>query len=186
MRIFLIAAFIALAAFGGAAWLAFSCEDDWCLLFEWQKVRVTRTFDECAFRGFPVLDAKPPECRAGDKIFYAGVTKSTSTKQLRERSGVWGRVTQVSPCANQYERANDPACAPPPYMTKVIVYTLERRKIAEMKTADDGFFEIPLPPGEYIVGPVNSKFAVGRVPEPREIIVAEGKYVRVNFVFGEE
>lgn len=49
------------------------CEDDWCFIFEWQKIRHTSSFLECETRGFPVLETYPRVCKAGDKTFIEDV-----------------------------------------------------------------------------------------------------------------
>ncbi len=48
------------------------CEDDWCFLFEWQKIRAADSFERCVSLGFPVIQLYPRECRAGDKSFPEG------------------------------------------------------------------------------------------------------------------
>jgi hypothetical protein len=47
----------------------FACRGEWCFLFEWQRVRATHSFGECAARGFPIEESFPRRCRAGDKVF---------------------------------------------------------------------------------------------------------------------
>lgn len=51
-----------------------SCEDDWCFVFEWQKIRATNSFGECSVRGFPIEESYPRRCRAVGKVFIEGVT----------------------------------------------------------------------------------------------------------------
>ena len=51
------------------------CEDDWCFIFEWQKIRAADSFERCVRLGFPVIKLYPPECRAGDKSFPEGAEK---------------------------------------------------------------------------------------------------------------
>lgn len=46
-----------------------ACEDDWCFVFEWQKIRAADSFERCASLGFPVMESYPAQCRAGDKHF---------------------------------------------------------------------------------------------------------------------
>src|SRR3989344_2847577 len=55
----------------GALWIGFlfKCEDDWCYLFNWQKVRAINSFEECAARGNPIMESYPRQCRAGGKTF---------------------------------------------------------------------------------------------------------------------
>lgn len=56
-----------------ASYYLLACEDDWCFMFEWQKIRATHTFEECILRGFPVLESYPRQCKAGDKSFVETV-----------------------------------------------------------------------------------------------------------------
>lgn len=49
------------------------CQDDWCRVFTWQKVRAVQSFEDCARLGFPVQESYPRVCRAGDKSFTESV-----------------------------------------------------------------------------------------------------------------
>lgn len=49
------------------------CEDDWCFVFEWQKIQHTNNFADCEIRGFQVLETYPSVCKAGDKTFIEDV-----------------------------------------------------------------------------------------------------------------
>ncbi|MBI3335513.1 MAG: hypothetical protein HY001_03385 [Candidatus Portnoybacteria bacterium] len=49
------------------------CEDDWCFVVEWQKIKNTNNFDECESRDFPVLETYPRVCHAEDKTFIENV-----------------------------------------------------------------------------------------------------------------
>ncbi|MEK7630817.1 MAG: Gmad2 immunoglobulin-like domain-containing protein [Patescibacteria group bacterium] len=51
----------------------FACEDDWCMVFAWQKVQAVNTFDDCVRLGFPVSESYPPQCHAGSKSFAKDV-----------------------------------------------------------------------------------------------------------------
>jgi len=69
-RIVLLGGSLLLLFLAGAFALYLSaCEDDWCMHFEWQKVRMTNNFEDCVARGFPVMESYPRQCRAGDKTF---------------------------------------------------------------------------------------------------------------------
>lgn len=50
------------------------CEDDWCFIFDWQKIRAADSFERCAALGFPVMESYPRQCRAGDKHFTESVS----------------------------------------------------------------------------------------------------------------
>jgi hypothetical protein len=45
------------------------CEDDWCFVFEWQKIKATDSFERCASLDFSIIESYPRQCRAGDKLF---------------------------------------------------------------------------------------------------------------------
>ncbi|MDP3958191.1 MAG: Gmad2 immunoglobulin-like domain-containing protein [bacterium] len=47
----------------------YECEDDWCLLFDFQKARLADSFERCAALGFPVQESYPRRCSAGGKTF---------------------------------------------------------------------------------------------------------------------
>ena len=49
------------------------CEDDWCFVTDWQKVKHTNDFATCTVRGFPILETYPRVCKAGDKTFVENV-----------------------------------------------------------------------------------------------------------------
>ncbi|MDP3772253.1 MAG: Gmad2 immunoglobulin-like domain-containing protein [bacterium] len=55
------------AGLGG--WFILSCTDDWCFVFQWQKIRAADSFARCAGLGFPVAESYPRQCRAGEKSF---------------------------------------------------------------------------------------------------------------------
>lgn len=60
----------------GGSFFFYSCEDDWCLLFDWQKIRVTQSFEECEARGFPVMQTYPRQCVAGSATFVEKIEKN--------------------------------------------------------------------------------------------------------------
>ena len=60
---------LVLAAIGGWLWFLNACEDDWCFIFEWQKIQRVNSFEDCARLGFPIMESYPRQCRAGDKSF---------------------------------------------------------------------------------------------------------------------
>lgn len=71
-----ILALLVLVTAGGILALS-SCEDDWCQIFTWQKVRAAKSFEDCARLGFPVQESYPRVCRAGDKSFTESVPAGT-------------------------------------------------------------------------------------------------------------
>ncbi|MEK7138264.1 MAG: Gmad2 immunoglobulin-like domain-containing protein [Patescibacteria group bacterium] len=71
MKTFIICAVIFfLLIFGAYLW---QCDDDWCYMFEWQKIEAADSFDRCAQLGFPIMESYPRQCRAGDKTFTENI-----------------------------------------------------------------------------------------------------------------
>lgn len=64
-------------------WYLLACEDDWCFIYEWQKVRATNSFDECIARGYPASGAFPRECRAGSKVFVETIEIAEKPNLIR-------------------------------------------------------------------------------------------------------
>lgn len=56
-----------------------SCEDDSCFIFEWQRTKATKNFEECVLRGFPVLESYPRQCKADGKVFVETVDERQGT-----------------------------------------------------------------------------------------------------------
>ncbi|MCR4306558.1 MAG: Gmad2 immunoglobulin-like domain-containing protein [Candidatus Yonathbacteria bacterium] len=54
---------------GCANFFLFQCEDDWCFVFQWQKIKAVDSFERCVLLGFPVMESYPRQCRAGEKSF---------------------------------------------------------------------------------------------------------------------
>lgn len=81
MRVAIITTLIIIIAVLASAyiWFLFACEDDWCFIFQWQKVRATNTFEDCLAREFPVTDSFPRQCRAGTKIFTETILPEEQT-----------------------------------------------------------------------------------------------------------
>jgi hypothetical protein len=52
------------------------CEDDWCFVFQWQKIRAADSFERCVNLGFPVTESYPSQCRAGDKNFVQSIPQT--------------------------------------------------------------------------------------------------------------
>ena len=73
--------FIGIAILAGAflGWDVLKCQDDWCFMFEWQKIRAADSFEHCVSLGFPVIEVYPPECRAGGKSFPEGADRNDNS-----------------------------------------------------------------------------------------------------------
>jgi len=53
----------------GIGFLAFACDNDWCYLTNWQKVRAADSYERCVQLGFPINKSMPAQCVAGSKVF---------------------------------------------------------------------------------------------------------------------
>ncbi|MBI2056539.1 MAG: Gmad2 immunoglobulin-like domain-containing protein [Candidatus Sungbacteria bacterium] len=74
---------IALVIAAAGVWFLNQCEDDWCFLFEWQKVRAADSFERCAALGFPMMESYPRQCRAGAKSFVETVSIPQGNDKIR-------------------------------------------------------------------------------------------------------
>lgn len=113
MRAITIISIIILFIVAGAlAYYLYSCQDDWCFYFNWQKVAHTNSFGECIARGFPVTESYPRQCRVGSKTFVEEVPVTPSpTRPISSPSSSpspstiivseSANVTIVSPLPNQ-------------------------------------------------------------------------------------
>jgi hypothetical protein len=90
VSIVLVGVFLIVFVFSLGFFFLNQCEDDWCFLFQWQKVRAATSFERCVLLGFPVMESYPRQCRAGEKSF-------TEVIQPIENENV--RVTTPSPNA---------------------------------------------------------------------------------------
>lgn len=61
----------------------FECEDDWCFVFDWQRVRSADSFERCVALGFPVMESYPRRCAAGDKSFTETVDTPVTEEKVR-------------------------------------------------------------------------------------------------------
>jgi hypothetical protein len=110
-------------------------------------------------------------------VRFAAVTKATSTvgtSTFKYDSGVTGTIT-LGPTCPVERIPPDPACAPKPYPTRIVVYQKNSTTVAAMAAPDQkGFYKIPLPPGNYTLSPQ------GGNPLPRcapmEVTVAAGVF----------
>lgn len=78
MRWLVILSGVIIVAGGFGALFLNACEDDWCLVFEWQKIRAADSFERCASLRFPVMESYPRQCRAGDKHFTEVISGNNS------------------------------------------------------------------------------------------------------------
>ncbi len=81
-KLAIIACVILLAFAVVAGAFLFACEDDWCFVMEWQKVRAADSFERCLSLGFPVMESYPRQCRAGDRNFVEDLHGSPAETAL--------------------------------------------------------------------------------------------------------
>ncbi|HET7713042.1 MAG TPA: Gmad2 immunoglobulin-like domain-containing protein [Patescibacteria group bacterium] len=74
------------------------CQDDWCYVFNWQKVNAAKSFEDCARLGFPVQESYPRVCRAGDKSFTESVPAGTGEPPFATESN---NIKVTSPRPNE-------------------------------------------------------------------------------------
>lgn len=94
-------------------------------------------------------------------------------------SGIEGNVTIGPMCP--VVQVNDP-CPDKPYQATLTVLTTSgRRKVVQFETDANGYFRVPLAPGEYILHPESP----GVMPYAAEIpfTVAESRFARVDVVY---
>lgn len=92
MKSKLIILFLVLMAglVGLTAFFLLRCEDDWCYVFRWQKVRAADSFERCAGFGFPVAESYPRQCRAGAKLFTESIDPTASWNEYNsEKFGLY-------------------------------------------------------------------------------------------------
>lgn len=170
-----------------------ACEDEWCAVFDWQKIKITTSFTECANHGFPVMESFPRQCRAGEKVFIEDISTSTDpflnqfeppAENVGEfeieipKSGIRGKVLMGPTCP--VEREGDD-CGDKPYETKLRIYTEDRILLKAVLSDKNGNFEIGLEPGTYVLegdGETVMPYAA-----PQIVIVSRDKFTDVTFRF---
>lgn len=73
-------------------WFLFTCNDDWCGLFAFQKERMADSFERCVALGFPIMESHPRQCRAGDKLFVEKGDSPQGNQNIIIDSPVAGEV----------------------------------------------------------------------------------------------
>lgn len=188
-----------LAIFGTVALIAgffsviyvFACEDDWCAVFGWQKVKLTSNFEECVSLGFPVTESSPRECRAGEKTFIEAIPEvdpfqkqfelETTTYEIPQySSGIRGKV-MIGPTCPVISPETQKECENKPYKTELRIYDTEKNLIKVVPSDSNGNFEIGLSPGSYIVD--SDGKSVMPTAEPQIVLVEKDKFTDIIFTF---
>ena len=97
-------------------------------------------------------------------------------------SGIEGQ-TVISPARPGPQRQGQPGSAS--YQTTLaVVNTADGREVARFQTGSDGRFRVPLPPGEYTIGPPADaqprRFPRG---EQHTVTVVRGQFTQVTVAF---
>ena len=96
-------------------------------------------------------------------------------------SGIEGVVIIQPTCP---EAQNSDPCESAPFKTTLIIRELESGdEAATVQTAEDGTFRIALPPGAYIVEPVEPESFVAPFADPQIVTVHEGEYSAIEVVY---
>lgn len=139
---------------GVAGWFLLQCEDDWCFIFEWQKIRAADRIEP----------PNPPAFEA-QKTGHIGILQGTMT------------IGPVCPV----ERIDHP-CKPTSEMfaaRKIFIYLPDRATLTSVITPDgEGNFSVKLPEGTYWITMQNQ--GIGSLHGvPQSIEIKEGMPVRL-------
>ncbi len=75
------------------------CDDDWCFVTSWQRARATNSFQECADRGFAVMESYPRRCALPDGRSFTEEIAVTFPPQTSSSSGAEANIVVTSPVA---------------------------------------------------------------------------------------
>lgn len=81
--ILVVSTFVVAAAVLSAGFFLWQCTDDWCFVFQWQKMKAADSFERCSLLGFPVLESYPRQCRAGDRVFTEKISGENASDKIR-------------------------------------------------------------------------------------------------------
>ena len=88
-------------------------------------------------------------------------------------NGVQGRVVKWPSCPAESSGAD---CAPKPLAARVVIYRRSGQQVATGDTREDGWFQIALPSGDYVV----EARANGVLCAPVDVTVRSHDYVRLE------
>jgi hypothetical protein len=91
-------------------------------------------------------------------------------------SGITGKVLLGPVCPVMIEGQE---CPDQPYQATLTVNSLEGRKIVQFQTDEEGNFNVPLAPGEYILHPETPEDAPLPFAEEQRFTVRPGEFTRL-------
>lgn len=111
-------------------------------------------------------------------LIVIAVTACSGNSPATPDSGVEGKVVigPVCPVEQQGE-----SCPDRPYQAMLTVNNPNGEKIVQMETDEDGYFKIPLEPGNYILVPESEDLLPFATEQP--FTVTEGQYTQLTIAF---
>ena len=91
-------------------------------------------------------------------------------------SGITGQVLIGPMCPVMIEGQD---CPDQPYQATISVNSLEGQKIVQFTTDEQGNFNVPLAPGEYILHPETPENAPLPIAEEQQVTVRPGEFTRI-------
>jgi hypothetical protein len=115
----------------------------------------------------------------------AGLAGDGSTPTPAEPSGIRGTVILGPTCPVEGEPgAHEPVPCLTPYMAQLAIVNEQGDVVARVTSAEDGTFQVDLPPGDYVVTPQSGDpFPVAQ-PVPVSIPVGTYVDIQVNYDTG--
>ena len=95
-------------------------------------------------------------------------------------SGITGQVLIGPMCPVMIEGQE---CPDQPYQATITVNSPEGRKIIRIETDEQGNFNVPLAPGEYILHPETPENAPLPIAEEQRITVRPGEFTRIMVLY---
>ena len=92
-------------------------------------------------------------------------------------SGITGKVLLGPICPVMIEGQE---CPDQPYQTTITIISLDGRKITQFRTDEDGNFNVPLAPGEYILHPETPDNTPLPFADEQRFAVMPGEYTRLT------
>lgn len=95
-------------------------------------------------------------------------------------SGVQGQVVQgpICPVVREGEE-----CPDEPYQAVLTVLSPEGRKIVQVQTDEQGYFHIPLAPGEYVLHPESPENSPFPFADEQTFIVNSGQFTTIMVLY---
>jgi hypothetical protein len=111
-------------------------------------------------------------------IYITSCSNRPKTEELS--SGITGQVL-LGPMTPVMR--SDKIVPDKPFQAKIKILNDKRELITEFETDEEGRFQIPLPPGTYIISPVAPKPNLPPHPEEKTVTVEEGVFLETKVLF---